>query len=56
MFLSNLYSWGFRAELEFPKKEVLTEACKLIQKDPRLFVFQYNEAHNNIVDEEMLQD
>lgn len=49
---SNLYSWGFRAELEFPKKDVLTETCKLIQKDPRLFVYQYNQAHN-IVDEEM---
>ncbi|KAL5289929.1 NDNL2 family protein [Megaselia abdita] len=49
---SNLYSWGFRAEIEFPKKDVLTEACKLIQKDPRLFVYQYNQAYN-IVDEEM---
>lgn len=38
------YSWGYRSELEFPKKDVLDAVSKLLNKPPKHFVMQYMQA------------
>lgn len=39
------YSWGFRSELEFPKKGVLDVVSKLLNKPAKHFVMQYMQAN-----------
>ncbi|XP_067641668.1 non-structural maintenance of chromosomes element 3 homolog [Eurosta solidaginis] len=37
-----LYSWGYRATLEFPAKDVLEQTSGILGKEPREFVAVYN--------------
>ncbi|KAM7361368.1 necdin, MAGE family member [Cochliomyia hominivorax] len=48
------YYWGFRAEREFDKKQLLEATAKILKKSPKFFVAKYQELYGN-EDVEMTQ-
>ncbi|XP_017492188.1 PREDICTED: melanoma-associated antigen D4 isoform X2 [Rhagoletis zephyria] len=51
-----LYSWGYRATVEFPAKDVLQQTAQILGKEPREFVAVYNKYCAEENEETMVVD